>query len=135
MITPIEKKTIAPIGFEKDVLTERIMGYCFKIHNELGPGFPERIYHNAFNSILKDKKIIFNTEKEFDVYFNNKKIGKFRCDLVVEDRLIIEIKAVEGYMPKIFMYQVLSYLKAAKIKTGLLINFGNQSCDVKRLSV
>lgn len=135
MITPIETTPITPMEYEKDLLTEKIIGYCFKIHNELGPGFPEKIYHNAFISLLKDEKVNFETEKEFEVYFNKKKIGKFRCDLVIEDRLIVEFKSLEGYMPKIFMHQVLSYLKAANIKTGLLINFGNKSCDVKRLSV
>ncbi len=77
----------------------------------------------------------FETECEFDVYFSHKKIGKFRCDLVVEEKVIVEIKSVEKYMPKIFEYQLLSYLKAANIKTGLLVNFGNKSCEVKRLSV
>ncbi len=123
------------MDYEKDLFTEKIIGYCFKIHNQLGPGFPERIYHNAFLSLLNDEKIQFETEKEFDVKFNSKKIGKFRCDLVVEGKLILEIKSVEGYMPKIFMHQLLSYLKAANIKTGLLINFGNKSCDIKRVSV
>lgn len=128
-------KAITPMEYEKDLLTEKIIGYCFRIHNELGPGFPERIYHRAFVTLLKDEKVFFETEKEFDVCFNKKKVGKFRCDLVIGGKLIIEIKSVEGYMPKIFMHQVLAYLKATHIKTGLLINFGNKSCDVKRLSV
>ena len=121
--------------YEKDLLTEKIIGYCFQIHNELGPGFPEKIYHNAFVSLLKDQKVVFETEKEFDVYFRKKKVGRFRSDLVIESRLIVELKSVEGYMPKIFTSQVLAYLKATRIKTGLLINFGNKSCDIKRLSV
>lgn len=68
-------------------------------------------------------------------FFSKKKVGKFRCDLVIENKLIVELKSVEGYMPKIFTSKLLSYLKAASIKTGLLINFGTNSCDVKRLSV
>ena len=126
---------ISPMEHNKDLLTEKIIGYCFKIHNELGPGFVEKIYHSAFVSLLKEEKVSFETEKEFDVRFNKMKVGRFRCDLVIEERLIVELKSVEGYMPKIFMLQVLSYLKAANIKTGLLINFGNKSCDIKRLSV
>lgn len=122
-------------NYEKDFLTEKIIGYCFQIHNELGPGFPEKIYHNALIFLLKDQQVSFETEKEFDVAFNNKKVGKFRCDLVIEQKLILELKSVEAFMPKIFTSQLLSYLKAANIKTGLLINFGNKSCDVKRLSV
>jgi GxxExxY protein len=121
--------------YEKDLLSEKIIGFCFKIHNELGPGFLEKIYHNAFIVLLKDEGIKFETEKEFDVYFREKKVGKFKCDLIIENKLLVEFKAVEGYMPKLFMYQVLSYLRATKLKTGLLINFGNKSCDIKRLSV
>lgn len=67
----------------KDLLTEKIIGYCFKIHTELGPGFPEKIYHNALSVLLKDEKVVFETEKEFDVFFSKKKVGKFRCDLVI----------------------------------------------------
>jgi GxxExxY protein len=62
-------------------------------------------------------------------------IGKFRCDLFVESKLIVELKSVTGIMPALFKTQVLSYLKASKIKTGLLINFDNPSCEIKRISV
>lgn len=135
MITLIETTTITPMVYEKDLLTEKIIGYCFKVHTELGPGFPEKIYHNALIVLLQDEKVNFETEKEFDVSFNKRKVGKFRCDLVIEGKLIVELKSVEGYLPKIFTSQLLSYLKATNIKTGLLINLGNKSCDVKRLSV
>lgn len=101
----------------------------------MGPGFIEKIYHNALVILLKEEGVYFDTEKEFDVFFSKKKVGKFRCDLLIEDKLIVELKSVEGYMPKIFTSKLLSYLKAASIKTGLLINFGNKSCEVKRLSV
>lgn len=122
-------------NYEKDLLTEKIIGYCFKVHNELGPGFIERIYHNALVILLKEEGVNFDTEKEFDVFFSKKKVGKFRCDLAIEGKLIVELKSIEGYMPIIFTSKLLSYLKATNIKTGLLINFGNKSCDVKRLSV
>ena len=65
--------------------------------------------------------------------FEQKVIGKFRCDLLIEDTVIGELKSVTGFMPKLFQNQLISYLKASKIKTGLLINFGNLSCEVKRL--
>lgn len=120
---------------EKDLLSEEIIGYCFRIHRELGPGFPEKIYHNSLITVLKEFNVSYETEKEFEVFFNNKKVGKFRCDLLIEEKLIIELKSVEGFLPKVFMSQLLAYLKASKVKTGLLINFGNKSCEVKRLSV
>ncbi|MGV3509557.1 MAG: GxxExxY protein [Sphingobacteriaceae bacterium] len=121
--------------FPVDKLTERIIGCCFSVHRELGPGFNEKIYSNALQITLKNENITFEAEKEFIVMFANKQVGKFRCDLLVENSVIVELKSVTGYQPKLFHNQVISYLKASKIKTGLLINFGNTSCEVKRLSV
>lgn len=118
----------------RDPLTKRIIACCFAVHNELGPCFPERIYHNAIKIAIKEDGLKFESEKEFEVYFKGKKIGKFRCDLVVEDKVIVELKSVTNKIPILFHYQLLSYLKASKIKTGLLVNFGNKSCEIKRLS-
>lgn len=120
---------------ERDPLTEKIIGLCFKVHNEIGAGFVEKIYHHALIILLEEEKMGYENEKEYDVMFHDKRAGKFRCDLIIENKVIVELKAIDGYMPKIFQYQLLSYLKAATIKTGLLINFGNKSCEVKRLSV
>ncbi len=118
----------------KDVLSERIIGLCFEVHNKLGPGFPERIYHNALIVLLKKHKINFDTEKQFSVEFENVCVGEFRCDLIIEDELILELKAVEGNMPKLFTDKMIAYLKAADMLRGLLVNFGNASCVVKRVS-
>lgn len=121
--------------FENDALTEKIIGCCFKIHTELGPGFPERIYAKALHLELRKENVTFQQEREFDVNYSGQRIGKFRCDLLVEEKVIVELKAVTGIWPKLFQSQILTYLKASKIKTGLLINFGNTSCEIKRLSV
>ncbi|HEY0055210.1 MAG TPA: GxxExxY protein [Pedobacter sp.] len=118
-----------------DRLTERIIGCCFAVHRELGPGFNEKIYSNALQIQLKKELICFVGEKEFVVRFDDTVVGKFRCDLLIEDTVIVELKSVTGYQPKLFQNQLISYLKASKIKTGLLINFGNTGCEIKRLSV
>ncbi len=120
---------------QNDKLTEVIIGCCFQIHNELGPGFLEKIYANALKIKLNQAGLSFQAEKEFEVIFQNVNIGKFRCDLFVENKVIVELKSVTGFQPKLFQSQLLSYLKASKVKTGLLINFGNTSCEVKRLSI
>lgn len=120
---------------QNDKLTEVIIGCCFQIHNQLGPGFLEKIYANALKIKLKQAGLLFQAEKEFEVIFENVNIGKFRCDLFVENKVIVELKSVTGFQPKLFQSQLLSYLKASKVKTGLLINFGNTSCEVKRLSI
>ncbi len=120
---------------EKDPLTHKIIGCCYEVHKELGPGFLEKIYSKALMIQFENENIEFECEKEFNVYFKNKLAGKFRCDFFIENNVILEIKAVTGIQPKLFQSQLISYLKASKIKTGLLVNFGNGSCEVKRLSV
>jgi len=117
-----------------DPLTEKIIACCFEVHKQLGPGFPEKVYHNSLKILFAERKIDYETEKEFEVLFKNKKVGTFRCDLLIEQRAIVELKSVTGIMPVLFRNQLISYLKASKIKTGLLINFGNKSCEVKRVS-
>ena len=122
-------------AFERDALTEKIIGCCFEVHRLLGPGFNEKIYSKALQHQLKIENISFVAEKEFNVVFKEQLVGNFRCDIFVENAVIVELKAVTGILPKLFQIQLLSYLKASKVKTGLLINFGNPSCEVKRLSV
>lgn len=119
----------------RDPVTEKIIACCYEVHTALGVGFPERIYHNALINCLLEKGIQFESEKEFDVQFKGKKVGAFRCDLFVVGQVIVELKSVTGIMPVLFRNQLISYLKASGIKTGLLINFGNSSCEVKRVSV
>lgn len=117
---------------DKDPLTERIIACCFKVHNKLGPGFNEKIYHKALEIALKEDGLKYETEKEFAVFFQDKRIGSLRLDLIVEDKVIVETKALSGNIPDIFKYQLLSYLKVSNLKVGLLVNFGNKSCQIKR---
>ncbi|MCD8741268.1 GxxExxY protein [Mucilaginibacter roseus] len=121
-------------SFEHDTLTEQIIGCCYEVHSTLGPGFVEKIYVKALRHQFNLKGLKFEYEKEFDVFFKNEFVGKFRCDLFVENRVIVELKSVTGFIPALFKSQLLSYLKASKVKTGLLVNFGNPSCEVKRIS-
>ncbi len=113
---------------DKDPLTERIIGCCFKIHRELGPGFNERIYHNALILALKQEGLKYQTEKAFKVSYQGVSVGCFKADLIIENKVIVELKALTGNFPNIFESQVLSYLKASNLKTGLLVNFGNRRC-------
>ena len=118
---------------ESDHLTERIIGCCSKVHRELGPGFNERIYHNALKVLFDQEGLQYRTEKQFEMVYLDKKVGSFRADLVVENEVIIEIKSLAGNIPLLFEYQLLSYLKASGLRVGLLINFGNKSCQIKRV--
>jgi GxxExxY protein len=122
--------------FEKDLLTEKIIGCCFEVHKGLGPGFLEKVYSKALKHQFQLEGLNFEIEKEFNLYFKDKLVGNFRCDFFIENKVIVEIKFFGGiYTPVLFQKQVMSYLRAAKVKTGLLINFGNVSCSVKRFSV
>jgi GxxExxY protein len=96
-----------------DSLTEKIIGCCFKVHSELGPGFNERIYFNALKLVLEEKGLKYDTEKEFKVKFHEKKIGSLRLDLVIEDKVVLEVKSVTGPIPEFFIYQIISYLKVS----------------------
>jgi GxxExxY protein len=118
---------------ETNSITERIIGCYFEVHREIGPGFNEKIYHNALRLLFDQNKLRYETEKEFEVSYLNKKIGSFRADLVVEGEIIVEIKSLEGNIPTIFERQLISYLKASGLHVGLLINFGNKSCQIKRV--
>lgn len=118
---------------ERDPLTERIIACCYKVHNALGPGFKEKNYHNALKFALIDECLKYETERRFNVFYLNNKVGDLIVDLLVEGKVIVEVKAVTGNIPDVFKYQVISYLKASKLKVGLLINFGNKSCQVMRL--
>lgn len=120
---------------DKDPLTERIIGCAYKVHSELGPGFNEAIYHNALKVAFDENELKYQTEKSFNISFQGKRVGRLRLDLIVEDEVIIEVKAITGNVPAVFELQVLSYLKASGYKVGLLMNFGNKSCQVRRLMV
>lgn len=119
--------------FKEGELTKIIIGFAMKAHRELGPGFKEKVYHNAMIYLLNKNKYIVITEKSFKVYLDKKEIGNFRVDLMINNKIIIEIKAVSGKMPQIFHSQLVSYLKASEIEVGLLLNFGNPSLEFKRI--
>jgi len=110
---------------DRDPLTGKIIAACYQVHNELGPGFVERIYLAALKAALKKLELNYQEEKEFLVSFQGEKIGKFRADLVIEDKVIVELKALEGRVPKIF--------ESSGLNVGLLVNFGNPRCEIRRL--
>jgi len=119
--------------FKEERLTKDIIGLAMKVHRELGPGFKENIYHKAMLNILSENKHAIQTEKSFKVYLNKKEIGSFRIDIMVDSKVIIEVKALGGKMPQIFQSQLVSYLKASGLEVGLLLNFGNPSLEFKRI--
>ena len=115
-------------------LAEKIIGLCLDVHRNLGPGFPEKVYHKALELVFSKNDFDYDSEKEFNVMFFNKLVGKFRVDFVVNKKVIVEIKAITGDFPEVFKAQVISYLKASGLEVGILVNFGNDKLNVKRLA-
>lgn len=113
-------------------LTKRIIGCCFTVHRELRPGFPEQVYHRALELALQKAGLGFESGKRLRVSYQGAEVGEFRVDVLVEKQVLVEIKAVTGMLPKVFSSQVIAYLKAARLPVGLLVNFGNVSCQVRR---
>ena len=103
-------------------LAHRVVDAAFAVHRELGPGFLESIYDRALRLELEARGIAFECEKSVAVLYRGVAIPGQRLDFVVEERLVVEVKAVAAIEP-IHVAQVLSYLKTTKLRLALLINF------------
>jgi GxxExxY protein len=120
-----------PKSSESDeALAQRIVGMAMRVHRALGSGFLESIYVNALVVELQEAGIAFDLEKRYEVIYKNTEIGFFFADLVVEDRLIVEAKAVET-LGVAHSVQLVNYLAVSKIDYGLLLNFGPRSLTFK----
>ncbi len=106
-------------------LTERIIGCAIEVHRQLGPGLLEATYESALSMELEAAGLKYQRQLLFPVVYKGRTIGEYRLDLLVEDTVIVEIKSVERFDP-VFEAQVLTYLKVAGKKIGLLINFNSR---------
>ena len=113
-----------------DELTEEVIGCAYRVHNELGTGFLEKVYENALRIELVEVGLAVKQQHPIPVHYHGEEIGDFFADLIVEDRLIIELKSVQN-LAKEHEVQLVNYLTATGIDNGLLINFGS-SVEVKR---
>jgi GxxExxY protein len=108
------------------------MQAVFEVHNTLGPGFIEQVYEEAVAYELELRQIRFARQKPIQIYYKDRLVGKHRLDLVVDDKIILELKAVSE-MTKAFRQRTLSYLRAADLKLGILINFGEERVKYDRI--
>jgi len=120
------------LQFQNSELTALILECAFDVIQELGAGFLESVYKNAFCIALEEKGLSVEVEKSFTVYFRGEKVGLYKADLIVEGSVIIELKCCQCLLPE-HQAQVINYLKATDISIGLLINFGNKKLGYKRL--
>ncbi|MEI6534014.1 MAG: GxxExxY protein [Verrucomicrobiaceae bacterium] len=112
-------------------MTEKIIGCAMKVHGALGFGFLESVYHRSLEIELGAAGIYFESEKRLNVFYEGHIVGHFSADLFLSDQLIIELKAIETII-KAHEVQLVNYLAATKIETGLLLNFGSKSLEVRR---
>lgn len=113
-------------GLKHGELTEKLIGMFFSIYNELGHGFLESVYEQAFSIALAENDIFFQRQVAVPVWFHEHKIGEFRADLLVENKVIVELKTGRGVDPA-WEKQLLNYLRATEIEVGLLFNFGPEA--------
>jgi GxxExxY protein len=112
--------------------TSKIIGCAMRVHSALGNGFQEVIYQRALEIELASEGLRFIREMEMPIYYKTEQIGTRRVDFFVEGEIMVELKAIielEGVQ----LAQAINYLEAYNIRTGLLINFGSQSLQFKRL--
>ena len=115
-----------------DDLTYRIIGCAMKVHAVLGNGFQEVIYQRALAIEMGNQGLSFQRELEMPLFYDGQPIGSRRVDFLVEQKVMVELKALIK-MEDVHLAQGLNYLVAYKVDLGLLLNFGAQSLEVKRL--
>ena len=119
-------------NFLFEEITHKIIGSSFEVYKELGYGFLEKVYENALLIELKLKGLKVENQKPIRIFYRDENIGDYFADILVEDKVIVELKAEKVYNPK-HEAQLINYLKATRLKVGLLINFGANECKPKRI--
>ena len=110
-------------GYKYKELTDGIIQAFYCVYNELGFGFLENVYQNALYYELCNRGLGVEPQKAIDVYYQTKIVGKYKADLIVNDLVILELKAADYLVPENEL-QLINYLKATDKEVGLLLNFG-----------
>ncbi|MDX2168413.1 MAG: GxxExxY protein [Deltaproteobacteria bacterium] len=113
-------------------LTEQIIGGALAVSNSLGCGFLEKVYEAALDHELTKRGIGVTQQCPLIVYYDSVVVGEYRADLVVAGAVIVEIKVAKAF-DVIHEAQLLNYLRASRLKTGLLLNFGKPRLEIKRM--
>jgi GxxExxY protein len=112
-------------------LSGQVIGLAMKVHRKLGPGFLESVYQNALALELRHAGIKVEQEKPVSVLYEGEPVGAFMADMLVDERLIIETKAIQA-LAKVHQVQLVNYLVATQIDEGLLLNFGTARLEFKK---
>ena len=118
--------------YEHSAITEKIIGCAYRVANELGIGFLEKVYENALAYELLKAGLAFKQQPSVVVYYADIIAGEYVADLIVEDSVIVELKAIKKLESTHFA-QCMNYLRATNMSVALLINFGNPKVETKRI--
>jgi GxxExxY protein len=118
--------------YQFEELSKKIIGAAIEVHRELGPGFLENIYEEAIKIEFSEHNLNYDSQKEIKIKYLETEIGMYRLDLLVENKIIVELKAVKEFTD-IHFAQLRSYLKATGLKTGLLLNFSKPTLEIRRV--
>ncbi len=118
--------------FPHQELTKQIIGIYYHVYNELGYGFLEKVYHNAFAIELTSRGYKIEKHKKVNVFYKNEIVGEYIPDIVVDDKLIIELKSVE-YLVEAHECQLINYLRATDCEVGLVLNFGKDPQFIRKI--
>jgi GxxExxY protein len=119
-------------GMENEKLTERIIGCAYTVSNALGMGFVEKVYENAFAHELRKAGFTVQQQYPIKVNYDGLVVGEFYADILVDDQILIELKAVSN-LDINHTAQALNYLRATGLRTCLLINFGKSRIQIRNL--
>jgi len=117
---------------DTNAITEKIIGCAYTVSNTLGVGFLEKVYEKALMIELCKHGLLVESQKPLLVHYDNQIVGEYFVDLWVESAIIVELKAVKSIDP-VHQAQLLNYLKASRVETGLLLNFGTPKLGIKRM--
>lgn len=113
-------------------LTQSVLKHFYDVYNELGYGFLERVYQNALYYELKDNGFKVEAQKKIKVYYKKVEVGEYYADIVVNDLVILELKA-QDYLVEENEFQLLNYLKSTNCEVGLLLNFGKKPEFIRKV--
>lgn len=113
-------------------ITDKILSCAYDVYNQMGFGFSEKVYENAMMIKIAQRNLNAVQQAPISVYFETKLVGEYFADMFVEDKVLVELKAVSA-LSKAHEAQLMNYLKATGVKVGLLINFGDKLKIVRRV--
>jgi GxxExxY protein len=113
-------------------LSYKVVGMAMRVHRKLGYGFLEKVYENSLMVLLRREAIAARQQFPVRVYFEGEDVGFYRADIVVDGKIVIEVKAAEGLIDA-HRVQTLNYLRATDLRLGILLNFGKEKLQYQRL--